>query len=130
MSSAVRALNGVANACQLLPAVVTGGQPTAAHLAAFQAAGGRIVLDVRDPMEPRPLDEVATAEALGMEYVKCRRPPQPDGFDADRILEVLRRAGDRLILTLQEMMGVAPPDGSRPGKRSVGQACVLLGRAP
>ena len=54
MSSPVQALRGVPNACQLLPTVVTGGQPAAAHLAAFHASGGRVVLDLRDPMEPRP----------------------------------------------------------------------------
>ena len=32
MTSPVQALNGVPNACQLLPGVVTGGQPSAAHL--------------------------------------------------------------------------------------------------
>jgi protein tyrosine phosphatase (PTP) superfamily phosphohydrolase (DUF442 family) len=99
MSSAVQALNGVPNACQLLPNVVTGGQPSAAHLAAFQAAGGRIVLDLRDPMEPRPLDEAATAESLGMEYVNV--PVGPHSLtDAtlDRVLDVLRQAGDSLVL--------------------------------
>ena len=28
-----------------------------------------IVLDLRDPMEPRPLDEQATTQRLGLEYV-------------------------------------------------------------
>ena len=49
--------------------MVTGGQPSAAHLAAFKAAGGAVVLDLRDPMEPRPFDEPATAAALGLDYV-------------------------------------------------------------
>ena len=42
MTTPVQALSGVPNACQLLPTVTTGGQPTAAHLAAFKAAGGVI----------------------------------------------------------------------------------------
>jgi protein tyrosine phosphatase (PTP) superfamily phosphohydrolase (DUF442 family) len=99
MSSPVEALAGVPNACQLLPTLVTGGQPSAANLAAFKAAGGAIVLDLRDPMEPRPLDEPATAASLGLEYVNV---PVGGGTlsDAtlDRILTVLRQAGDRLVL--------------------------------
>ena len=99
MSSPVQALTGVPNVCQLLPTVVTGGQPSAANLAAFKAAGGAIVLDLRDPMEPRPLDEPAAAAALGMEYVNI---PVGGGSltDAtlDHILTILRQAGDRLVL--------------------------------
>ncbi len=64
-----QALAQVPNACQALPDVVTGGQPTEAQLEAFRAAGGEVVLDVRDPSEPRPLDEAATARRLGLEYV-------------------------------------------------------------
>jgi protein tyrosine phosphatase (PTP) superfamily phosphohydrolase (DUF442 family) len=99
MSSPVQALNGVPNACQLLPGVVTGGQPSAAHLAAFHAAGGRVVLDLRDAMEPRPLDEAATVASLGLEYVNV--PVGPHSLtDAtlDRVREVLREAGDGTVL--------------------------------
>jgi protein tyrosine phosphatase (PTP) superfamily phosphohydrolase (DUF442 family) len=99
MSSPVQALNGVPNACQLLPGVVTGGQPSAAHLAAFHAAGGRVVLDLRDPMEPRPLDEAATVASLGMEYVNVPIGPHSmTNATLDRVREVLREAGDRLVL--------------------------------
>jgi protein tyrosine phosphatase (PTP) superfamily phosphohydrolase (DUF442 family) len=99
MSSPMQALGGVPNACQLLPTVVTGGQPSAAHLAAFKAAGGEVVLDLRDPMEPRPLDEAATIGALGMEYVNV--PVGPGTLtDAtlERVLGALRQAGDRLVM--------------------------------
>ena len=99
MTSPVQALNGVPNACQLLPGVVTGGQPSAAHLAAFLGAGGRVVLDLRDAMEPRPLDEPETVASLGMEYVNV--PVGPHSLtDAtlDRVREVLREAGDGLVL--------------------------------
>jgi protein tyrosine phosphatase (PTP) superfamily phosphohydrolase (DUF442 family) len=99
MSSPVQALTGVPNACQLLPGVVTGGQPSAAHLAAFLDAGGRVVLDLRDTMEPRPLDEPATVASLGMAYVNV--PVGPHSLtDAtlDRVREVLREAGDGLVL--------------------------------
>ena len=99
MSGPVQALGGVPNACQLLPTVVTGGQPSAAHLAAFKATGGRIVLDLRDPMEPRALDEAATVAALGMAYVNI---PVTAGTlsdtTLDRILAALRQAGDELVL--------------------------------
>ncbi len=92
------ALQGVSNACQLLPTLATGGQPAAAHLAAFKAAGGAIVLDLREPMEPRPLDEPATVESLGLDYVNV---PVGAGTlnDAtlERVLTVLREAGPRQV---------------------------------
>ena len=99
MSSPVEALNGVPNACQLLPGVVTGGQPSAAHLAAFLHAGGRLVLDLRDAMEPRPLDEPETVASLGMEYVNV--PVGPHSLtDAtlDRVRDVLREWGAGPVL--------------------------------
>jgi protein tyrosine phosphatase (PTP) superfamily phosphohydrolase (DUF442 family) len=99
MSSPVQALNGVPNACQLLPGVVTGGQPSAAHLTAFLNAGGRVVLDLRDAMEPRPLDEAATVASLGMEYVNVPIGPHSlTDATLDRVREVLRQAGDGLVL--------------------------------
>ena len=98
MTTPVQALQGVPNACQLLPSVVTGGQPSAVNLTAFKAAGGEVVLDLRDPMEPRPLDEPTQARALGLEYVVV---PVGSGTmtdeTLDHILGVLRRAGDRLV---------------------------------
>jgi protein tyrosine phosphatase (PTP) superfamily phosphohydrolase (DUF442 family) len=99
MSSPVQALNGVPNACQLLPGVVTGGQPSAGHLAAFHEAGGRVVLDLRDAMEPRPLDEAATAASLGLTYVNVPIGPHSlTDTTLDRVREVLREAGDGLVL--------------------------------
>jgi len=98
MTTAAQALSGVANACQLLPTVVTGGQPAAAHLAAFKAAGGQVVLDLRDPMEPRPVDEAEQARALGLEYVVAPVTPGTMTDETlDRILGVLRQAGDRNV---------------------------------
>jgi protein tyrosine phosphatase (PTP) superfamily phosphohydrolase (DUF442 family) len=98
MTTPVQALAGVPNACQLLPAVVTGGQPSAANLAAFKAAGGQIVLDLRDPMEPRPLDEGDQARALGLEYVVIPvTPGTMTDATLDRILRVLREARDRTV---------------------------------
>jgi protein tyrosine phosphatase (PTP) superfamily phosphohydrolase (DUF442 family) len=98
MSGAFQAVSGVANACQILPNVISGGQPTADQLKALKAAGGDIILDLRDPMEPRPLDEPAIVRELGMEYVNI---PVKAGSLSDatleRILAVLRSAGERTV---------------------------------
>lgn len=98
MTTAFQAVSGVANACQILPTVITGGQPNAAQLRALKEAGGGIVLDVRDPMEPRPVDEATMVRELGMEYVNVPvRAGSLDDSTLDRILGVLRDAGDRTI---------------------------------
>lgn len=98
MTTPLEAVSGVANACQALPNVVTGGQPTAAQLEAFEAAGGAVVLDVRDPMEPRPFDEPDTVARLGMEYVNVPISPGATGDEKmEKILHVLRSAGDRQV---------------------------------
>ena len=92
------ALHGVANACQALPSIVTGGQPTAEQLSALAKAGGGIVLDIRDPMEPRPFDEPAHIRALGMEYVNVPvSSGSADDAAMERILGVLRSAGGRQL---------------------------------
>jgi protein tyrosine phosphatase (PTP) superfamily phosphohydrolase (DUF442 family) len=98
MTTAFQAVSGVANACQILPTVVTGGQPNAGQLRALKEAGGGIVLDLRDPMEPRPVDESATVRELGMEYVNVPvRAGSLDDATLERILGVLRTAGDRTV---------------------------------
>jgi protein tyrosine phosphatase (PTP) superfamily phosphohydrolase (DUF442 family) len=98
MPTAIEALERVPNACQILPNVVTGGQPSTADLEAFRDAGGGTVLDLRDPMEPRPLDESAAAARLGLEYVVV---PVTAGTMTDETLErihkVLRGAGERPV---------------------------------
>jgi protein tyrosine phosphatase (PTP) superfamily phosphohydrolase (DUF442 family) len=98
MSTAFQAMRGVANACQILPNVITGGQPTAEQLKALKEAGGGIVLDLRDPMEPRPVDEPSLVRELGMEYVNVPvRAGSLDDATLERILAVLRGAGDRTV---------------------------------
>jgi protein tyrosine phosphatase (PTP) superfamily phosphohydrolase (DUF442 family) len=98
MTTAFQAVSGVANACQLLPTVVTGGQPNAVQLQALKEAGGGIVLDLRDPMEPRPVDESATVRELGMDYVNVPvRAGSLDDATMEQILGVLRNAGDRTV---------------------------------
>jgi protein tyrosine phosphatase (PTP) superfamily phosphohydrolase (DUF442 family) len=69
MPTLLSSCTGLPNAAEPLPGWVTGGQPTAEQLAAFKTAGGEVVLDNRDPMEPRPLDEPAAVRAAGMEYI-------------------------------------------------------------
>jgi protein tyrosine phosphatase (PTP) superfamily phosphohydrolase (DUF442 family) len=99
VSAVFEAVQSIANACQLLPTVVTGGQPTAANLEAFKAAGGAVVLDLREPMEPRAIDEPALVNRLGMDYVNV--PVGAGGMSdetIDRVLDVLRGAEDRAVL--------------------------------
>ncbi len=99
MSNPLEAIAGVPNAAQPLPRLVTGGQPSAAHFEALQRAGVEVVLDIRDPMEPRPFDEPALVERLGMEYVNV---PVTGGTLDDqtmtRILDVLRTNAARSVL--------------------------------
>jgi len=98
MSDLLEAVRGVANACQILPNVITGGQPGAAQLRALKQAGAGIVLDLRDPMEARPVDEPALVRELGMEYVNVPvRAGSLDDATLDRILSVLRTAGERQV---------------------------------
>jgi rhodanese-related sulfurtransferase len=98
MTTPLEAVSGVANACQALPNVVTGGQPSAAQLEALKAAGGGVVLDVRDPMEPRPFDEPATVSRLGMQYVNVPISPGATGDEKmEKILGTLRSNRDRQV---------------------------------
>ena len=69
MSDLLDAIVGLANACEPLPGIVTGGQPTAEHLAALKRAGCDVVLDLREPMEPRPYRAPDAVRAAGLEYV-------------------------------------------------------------
>jgi len=69
VSALLTAVAGLPNAAEPVPGWITGGQPTEQQLKAFKSAGGEVVVDNRDPMEPRPFDEPATARAAGLEYV-------------------------------------------------------------
>jgi protein tyrosine phosphatase (PTP) superfamily phosphohydrolase (DUF442 family) len=92
------ALSKVPNACQILPTVLTGGQPTAADLEQLKAAGGGIVLDLRDPLEPRPFDEPALTRRLGLDYVNVAVGAGTlTDATLDRILAVLREAGEQTV---------------------------------
>jgi protein tyrosine phosphatase (PTP) superfamily phosphohydrolase (DUF442 family) len=93
------ALSAIANAAEPLPGLVTGGQPTEAQLEAFRAAGGVVVLDIRAPREPRPLDEVAVTQRLGLEYqvIPVITGAATD-VELDQILDALRKAQGRTTL--------------------------------
>lgn len=98
MPTPFEAVSGVANACQILPHLITGGQPNAVQLRALKEAGGDMVLDIRDPMESRPMDEAAVVGQLGMEYVNIPvRAGSLDDKTIERILGVLRGAGGRTV---------------------------------
>jgi protein tyrosine phosphatase (PTP) superfamily phosphohydrolase (DUF442 family) len=92
------AIRGVPNACQVLPTVITGGQPTREHLEALAKSGNAIVLDTREPMEPRAFDEPALVRELGMEY---RLIPIGPHSLSDATLEAIRstlaEAGERPV---------------------------------
>ena len=92
------AIHGVPNACQVLPTVVTGGQPTPEHLDALAKSGNAIVIDLRESMEPRGFDEPALVKQLGMEY---KLVPVGAHTMSDSTLETLRttltQAGERPV---------------------------------
>jgi len=92
------AIRGVPNACQVLPTVVTGGQPTPEQLDALAKSGNAIVVDMREAMEPRAFDEPALVRELGMEY---KLVPVGPHTMSDTTLETLRHtlagAGERPV---------------------------------
>jgi len=69
MAALLNAFAGLPNAAEPVTGWITGGQPTEQQLKAFKAAGGQVVVDNRDPMEPREFDEPATVRAAGLEYI-------------------------------------------------------------
>ncbi len=91
MSDLLDAIAGVANATEPVPGLVTGGQPQIGHLAALKQAGCALVLDCRDPMEPRPMREPEDMAAAGIEYV-CIPVGHARGDDETlrRIRELMR----------------------------------------
>lgn len=66
---------------------------------AFKAAGGEVVLDNRDPMETRPLDEPGAVRAAGLEYINL--PIVEGSAKAEtmkRMHETLRKLEGRKVL--------------------------------
>jgi protein tyrosine phosphatase (PTP) superfamily phosphohydrolase (DUF442 family) len=68
-SKLLDAFRGLPNAAEPVEGWITGGQPTEQQLKAFKAAGGEVVLDNRDPMEPHGFDEPAAVRTAGLEYI-------------------------------------------------------------
>jgi len=68
-SALLSAFSGLTNAAEPVAGWVTGGQPTEKQLKDFKAAGGEVVLDNRDTMEPRGFDEPTAARKAGLEYI-------------------------------------------------------------
>ena len=91
MSHLLAAISGLPNACEPVPDLVTGGQPTGEHLSALKAAGCEVVLDARDPMETRPFpDEADAVRAAGLAYVNLPLSyTPPDDAPLARLRELL-----------------------------------------
>jgi protein tyrosine phosphatase (PTP) superfamily phosphohydrolase (DUF442 family) len=99
MSQLLSALHGVLNASEPLPNLVTAGQPGPEHLRALKEAGAEVVLDIRDPMEPRSFDESKLVRELGMEYENVSvRHGALDDESMESVLSVVRRNTRRPML--------------------------------
>lgn len=91
MSELLDAISGVANACEPVPGLVTGGQPTREHLGRLKRAGCEVVLDVREPLESRPFETPDEIEAAGLEYVNIPVGHGPVPVATfDKVLETVR----------------------------------------
>lgn len=76
-----------------LPWLLTCGQPTEADLRAAGEAGIGTVIDLRDPMEPRPFDEPDVLAECGIAYQNI--PVNSGALDdatLERVLVALRSA--------------------------------------
>jgi protein tyrosine phosphatase (PTP) superfamily phosphohydrolase (DUF442 family) len=93
MSQLLDAIDGVPNACEPIPGLVTGGQPTLEQLAALKRAGCEVVLDLREPMEPQPYRPAAVAQA-GLTY---RNIPVGHGTVTDATFGLLLEAVRGLV---------------------------------
>jgi len=92
------AIAGAPNACQVFPNLLTAGQPHRRQLEALAALGDVLVLDLRDPAEPREFDEPALARELGLDYVNIPISQHTLTDDSlERILRVLREHESRTV---------------------------------
>jgi protein tyrosine phosphatase (PTP) superfamily phosphohydrolase (DUF442 family) len=94
MTQLLRALASVPHIGEPVPGLLAGGQPSADSLAAFKAAGGTAVIDMRDPMEPRPYRVPDAVKAAGLAYQNIPVPHDP-GDDAT--LAAIRRSVAELL---------------------------------
>lgn len=90
----------IPNFAEPLPGFYTAGQPSAEQMRELGVQGVKAVIDLRDPMEPRPYDEPALVRQLGMEYVNVSvRHGALDDSVMDAALAAIRRhAGSPLLL--------------------------------
>lgn len=99
MPTPLDALAGTVNASQPIPNLVTSGQPSAETFQALRSAGVEVVIDIRDPMEPRPFDQPSLMTELGFQYVNI---PVNAGTmtraTLEQILSAVRNAGARPTL--------------------------------
>lgn len=99
MSALLSAVAGLLNVAEPVPGWITGGQPTEQQLTAFKAAGGEVVVDNRDPMEPRPFDEPSAVRAAGLEYLNIPIVHGAVTVDTMKAMhEMLQRIADRKAL--------------------------------
>ena len=82
------ALGGIPNASEPLPWLVTAGQPSLEQFTAARDAGLATVIDLRDPMEPRPFDEPAALASLGLTYINI--PVNSGALDRDTLVRVTK----------------------------------------
>lgn len=93
------ALAAMPNAHEPVPGLITGGQPSEQQLRDFAAAGGKVVLDIRDPMEVRPFDEPALVRELGLAYINVPVSPGAASDEKlDRILAAVREHREEPML--------------------------------
>jgi protein tyrosine phosphatase (PTP) superfamily phosphohydrolase (DUF442 family) len=99
MPTPIEALQGVVNANQALPTVLTAGQPAPEHFRALKQAGVRVVIDIRAPEEPRGYDEPKLLRELDIEYINIT---VTDGTltneTLDRVTEAMRQHGEEPLL--------------------------------
>ena len=99
MPSALSALSGVANATEPLPGLLTAGQPAPVNFEGLRTQGVKTVIDIRDPMEPRPFDEPALVRKLGMTYLNVSvRQGALDDAVMDSVLAAIRQHDEQPLL--------------------------------
>jgi protein tyrosine phosphatase (PTP) superfamily phosphohydrolase (DUF442 family) len=98
MSQLLDAIAGVPNACEPIPGIVTGGQPSPEHMAALKRAGCKVVIDLREAMEPQPFRTPDAVVSAGLEYKSI---PVGHGIIADATFT-------SLLAAVRELAGKRP----------------------
>jgi protein tyrosine phosphatase (PTP) superfamily phosphohydrolase (DUF442 family) len=81
------------------PGFFTSGQPDREQFEALREQGVKTVIDIRDPMEPRPVDEPALMRELGMTYLNVSvRQGALDDAVMDAVLEAIRKSDSQPLL--------------------------------